>query len=102
MLTKEQFIEIIDQHQNQTSTIKKFEELGFEIWDSSVIEFGFMMFDHLISSNFSTEGVDWINWWIYERPILNINQPLAFNKDCSEIPTETIEDLWDIVEKYRI
>lgn len=52
---------------------------------------------------FDEDGVDWINWWIYERPALfegdEVNK--AYNEDGSEIPTETVDDLWNIVEKFR-
>ena len=39
----------------------------------------------------------------YERPALfegdEVNK--AYNEDGSEIPTETVDDLWNIVEKFR-
>lgn len=102
MISKEEFVNIIKLHKKQNLNIDKLEELGLNISDSSLVEFGFIMFDLLISSNFSDEGKDWINWWVYERPMLDENKPLVLNADGSEVPTKTIEDLWNIIEEYRI
>lgn len=100
MITKEKFIEIIKLHLVQDTTIDKLQELGIQTIESPLVEFGFLMFENLIEYTFSTEGKDWIFWWLYERNLLG--GPFAINEDGSELPTETIEDLWNIVEKYRI
>lgn len=91
-MDKEQFIKLIKQHQKQNELLDELERCGFDIYETQVIEFGFIMFDNVIKSNFNEAGADWINWWLYERD----------DKWNSKPPTESIEDLWNIVEKYRI
>jgi hypothetical protein len=100
MITKSLFIECIEKHKSQNKRLDQLEELGFEIWDTPVIEFGWQMFDAFLDSNFNEYGKDWINWWLYERT--EFSDMKAYNEDGSEIPMDTIEDLWNLVEKYRI
>lgn len=100
MITKSLFIECIEKHKSQNKILDQLEELGFEIWDTSVIEFGWQMFDVFIKSNFNEDGQDWINWWLYECDFCSDRK--AWNEDGSEIPIETVDDLWNLVEKYRI
>ena len=49
---------------------------------------------------FEEEGVDDINWWLFERP-MSPPGPKMWDSDGKEIPIETIEDLWNIVKDYR-
>lgn len=100
MITKSLFVKCIEKYKSQNKTLDQLEELGFEIWDTSVIEFGWYMFDAFLDSNFNEDGKDWINWWLYERA--EFSDMKAYNEDGSEIPMDTIEDLWNLVEKYRI
>lgn len=100
MITKSLFVKCIEKHKSQNKILDQLEELGFEIWDTSVIEFGWQMFDAFLESNFNEDGKDWINWWLYERRVPSDMK--AYNEDGSEIPMDTIEDLWNLVEKYRI
>ena len=101
MITKEKFIEIIKLHLAQDATIDKMQELGIQIMESPLVEFGFLMFENLIEHTFNIEGRDWVFWWLYEKKLLE-GESLAVDENGSELPTETIEDLWNIVEKYRI
>ena len=103
MITKENFIYIINKHQKQNELLDELERCGFDIYETQVIEFGFIMFDKVLKSNFNDEGIDWINWWLYERDNKWCSEiGKVWDENGKEIPTETIEDLWNIVEKYRI
>ena len=103
IITKEQFIDIISQYSIQDERLNNLENLGFNIWETPIIDFGFIMFDLVIKTNFTREGQDWINWWLYERDnSWNSRVAKAFDEDNNEILTETTEDLWNIVEKYRV
>ena len=101
-MTKELFCEIIKSHQIHWSNLENLEKLGMDLFESPIIEFGFQMFEHLIKSNFNEEGVDWIFWWLYERDDTLKCSNKACDEDGNEIPTETIDDLWNIIKNYRI
>lgn len=95
------FKKIIKEHKLQNERLQVLESYGFNIWDTPVLNFGFIMFDRLIETNFDEEGRDWINWWLYERDLLG-NKPQAWDENGNVIPTETVDDLWNLVEKHKI
>lgn len=98
ILTKEEFIKLIEDHMNQQSRIDALQDVGIDVYDSPLIEYGNFLFERIFSIYFSEEGREWIYWWLYEK---NGNPEMkAWDKDNNEIPTETIEDLWNIVEEY--
>ena len=54
----------------------------------------------LMAEVFTEEGIDWINWYLYERPSLSGGKDLeAFDKEgkpiCYDIPS-----LYDTIKKY--
>ena len=100
MVTKEQFIKLITDNRKHNDRLDEVEDvLGLAIYDCDWVEYGNILFDEVLGLLFQEEGVDDINWWLYEkcgRPDYKM-----WDKDGNEIPTETIEDLWNIVKDYR-
>ena len=100
MITKEQFIKLITDHRKHNDRLDEVEDvLGLAIYDCDWVEYGNILFDEVLGLLFQEEGVDDINWWLYEkcgRPDYQM-----WDKDGNEIPTETLDDLWEIVKDYR-
>lgn len=100
MITKEQFIKLITDHRKHNDRLDEIEDvLGLAIYDCDWVEYGNILFDEVLGLLFQEEGVDDINWWLYEkcgRPDYKM-----WDKDGNEIPTETLDDLWEIVKDYR-
>lgn len=100
MITREQFIKLITDHRKHNNRLNEVEDvLGLIIYDCDWIEYGNILFNEVLELLFQEEGVDDINWWLYEkcgRPDYKM-----WDKDGNEIPTETLDDLWDIVKDYR-
>lgn len=100
MITKEQFIKLITDHRKHNDRLDEVEDvLGLAISDCDWVEYGNILFDEVLGLLFQEEGVDDINWWLYEkcgRPDYKM-----WDKDGNEIPTETLDDLWEIVKDYR-
>ena len=98
MITKDKFEEIIataakyDKELSEVSNIINFEH--------SLFEYFWKQFDLTLNILFSEEGVDWVNWWIWERPKDDENSH-AWDEEGKEIPTKSVEDLWNIVKEYR-
>jgi hypothetical protein len=103
MITKEQFTKVIEDTLKLNKEYDKWDDFGINLLELPIGD----TIDDLAKSiwdiTFDEDGVDWINWWIYERPALFEGDVVnkAYNEDGSEIPTETIDDLWNIVEKFR-
>lgn len=100
MITKEQFIKLITDRRKHNDRLDEVEDvLGFAIYGCDWVEYGNILFDEVLGLLFQEEGVDDINWWLYEkceRPDYKM-----WDKDGNEIPTETLYDLWEIVKDYR-
>lgn len=100
MITKEQFIKLITDNRKHNDQLDKVANmLGCSIYDCDWIEYGNILFDEVLELCFQKEAVDDIFWWIYEkdgRPDYKM-----WDKDGNEIPTETLDDLWEIVKDYR-
>lgn len=100
MITKEQFIKLITDNRKHNDRLDEVKDvLGLAIYDCDWVEYGNILFDEVLGLLFQEEGVDNINWWPYEkcgRPDYKMR-----DKDGNEIPTETLDDLWEIVKDYR-
>ena len=70
-ITKEEFLELLKMREAQSERLDKLSDAGFPIWDTDVIEYGNLMFDKIIKVYFT------------------------------QIPMETMEDLWRFVKQYR-
>ena len=100
MITKEQFVKLITDNRKHNDRLDEVEDvLGLAIYDCDWVEYGNILFDEVLGLLFQEEGVDDINWWLYEkcgRPDYKM-----WDKDGNEIPTETLDDLWEIFKDYR-
>tara|TARA_Y100001963_G_scaffold135018_1_gene196204 strand:+ start:150 stop:572 length:423 start_codon:yes stop_codon:yes gene_type:complete len=58
--------------------------------------------DSLIKLHFNEKQRNMINWWLYDK-FLPSGDVLVLNDTTSheEIPTETPEDIWDLIEKLK-
>ena len=103
MITKEQFTKVIEDTLKLNKEYDRWDDFGINLWELPIGDIIADLAESIWDITFDEDGVDWINWWIYERPALfegdEVNK--AYNEDGSEIPTETIDDLWNIVEKFR-
>lgn len=100
MIGVEQFKEAIELYQKHEELMDDFEKLfpgGF--YESKFADCFWRMQDLVFKTNFNENGLDWINWWLYEKD--GNSELKAYEKNETEIPTETIEDLWDLVKQYR-
>lgn len=98
-ITREEFLELLKMHSDQSERLNKLSDAGLPVWDMDIIEYGNIMFDKVIKAFFTQEGKDWIFWWLYEK---NGNPEMkAWDENHNEIPMETREDLWRYIKQYR-
>ena len=101
MITKEEFIKLVS---DQEKWDNRLDEVGKILNCSPLemdwVEYGAKLFDTTLSILFEEEGVDDINWWLFEKPMLPSGSGM-WDEEGNEIPTETVEDLWNIVKDYR-
>lgn len=103
MITKEQFTKVIKDTLRLNKEYDRWDDFGINRWELPIGDIVADLAESIWDITFDEDGVDWINWWIYERPALFEGDEVskAYNEDGSEIPTETVDDLWNIVKKFR-
>lgn len=95
MIGKEKLSELIQEYYKQDDQINKLIEI-FPGWlDSPIVDFGWKMFGEVLKAYFTEEGVDWVEYYLYENP-----EKCYYMNDV-KIPLETIDDLWETVKDYR-
>ena len=99
-MTKEQFIKIIKQHQEQEERVDRLSELID--YGSPLIEFGWLMFDNVMQEAFNEDQRDWISWWLYDRISFTTGEEFPyFDENDVEHYVHTPEELWDLIQNYK-
>lgn len=94
-IDKQEFIDLITNYINLTDNIDKLDQfLHACIYESKDYEFIDNMFHKILKYNFNDEDIELIDWWLYER---RDNPELKMYIDKKEVPTETIEDIWNLL-----
>lgn len=100
MITKEQFTKLMRKHIDYHDTIEEIENmLSVEIYECPVIRYGDILFDQTLDIIFKVSAIDTINWWLYEKkpnPELNY-----YDENNNIIPSETLDELWEIVKDQQ-
>lgn len=104
MITHNQFIQLIQGYIDYLNKVDNLSDVtNLCLWETPCIEYTGKLFDFTISSLFDEQGIDDINWWLYERnPEDSAPQMWKTVDDRRvEIPTKTLDDLWNIVKNNR-
>lgn len=100
MISKEEFIALINEHKKWDDRITQVcDVLKINLFDLDWLEYSSLLFEKTISFLFKEEAQDDIFWWLWEkagRPEMKM-----WDADDKEIPTETVEDLWELVKDNR-
>ena len=97
MITKEEFVEIINWHVIQNKEVDKLCEVFPGAYGATILDNPYKLFDIIWKICFDTEGQEWISWWLYDcKNILDD----TYNRTYEE-NGETIDDLWKLVKGCR-
>lgn len=100
-MTKEGFVKLIETAQNYRAEVDKISELDLNFIDFSTSSAPWIMLDIVLPELFLDEGVVWINWWIFNRIDIDGITNKIYDENDKEIPTDTMEDLWNLVKNYQ-
>ncbi len=103
MITKESFTKLIKNAQNYNKELDRWSDFGIDLFELPISELGWEFLNIALPELFTDEGVDWINWWLFEKPGLfkNSLSNETYDEDGNIIPTDTIDDLWNLVKDYQ-
>lgn len=92
-MKKEEFIKTINILTKIDDTITKLYDIGVDIVSSPLCDYGIIA-DILWRYIYGEEGMDIINWWLYE----NVDKIITI--DGENIDVTKVEDLYDFLNKY--
>ena len=92
-MKKEEFIKTINILTKIGDTITKLYDIGVDIVSSPLYDYGIIA-DILWTYIYGEEGMDIINWWLYE----NVDKIITI--DGENIDVTKVEDLYDFLNKY--
>lgn len=101
MITKEKFIDLISKQQEWSNRVDEVSEaLNVPtLFESDWVEYASVLFDKTLALLFNEDGIDDIYWWMYEK---SENPELKmWDESGKEIPTDTVEDLWNLVKNNQ-
>lgn len=99
MITKDSFVKLIDLHKTFSQYIDKFEDVSkISIVDSPLFDNFYKLFDITLNISFNNVAVEDISWWIYEKEYGTREDMKMWDKDHNEIPSSTIDDLWNMIK----
>lgn len=99
MITKGEFIELLNDRINWNDKVEQLcELLKGNLWESDIFNYGEILFEKILNLRFNDSGIDIIFWWLCER---KYDEDLNIKIDGKEVPSDTLDDLWEIVKDYR-
>lgn len=94
-MTKEEFKSLIEGYIELSDEIDKVDELLHAcIYETKGWNYISKLFDMVLKSNFDEKNVDDLYWWLFEK---RGNPELTYSVNGKEIPSEKIDDIWNIL-----
>lgn len=99
MITKEELKSLLETHTELVNELDKISDtLNICIYENKAVDAALKIFDKALKVIFNDEGLDTLYWWLYEK---KENPDLKMWCDGEELPTETIDDIWELIEDCR-
>lgn len=100
MITKEAFLKFIDtfiEFETELDRISK--TLNISLYECKLTEYPGILLDDFLHAVFNEKQIDTIYWYLFEKrftPSLKM-----YDKDNNEIPTGTLDDIWELINNYK-
>lgn len=101
-MKKVTFLKLLNLISNVGKDTEKLEELGIDISESTLVNGMCELFDAVMEDAYGKEGLEWTQWWVYERsrnPELKAFETNEQGEDVEII--RTTDELYDYLEKYH-
>ena len=96
------FVAMINAIEKYDAEIERWADFGIELYELPICELTWELINMYLEEMFNKDGVDWINWYIYERKSIFTGEVLpCFDEEGKEFYVNTPEDLWKLVEQHR-
>lgn len=96
------FVAMINAIEKYDAEVERWADFGIELYELPICELTWELINMYLEEMFNKDGVDWINWYIYERKSIFTGEVLpCFDEEGKEFYVNTPEDLWKLVEQHR-
>lgn len=96
------FVAMINTIEKYDAEVERWADFGIELYELPICELTWELINMYLEEMFNEDGVDWINWYIYERKSIITGEVLpCFDEEGKEFYVNTPEDLWKLVEQHQ-
>lgn len=96
------FVAMINAIEKYDAEVERWNDFGIELYELPICELTWELINMYLEEVFNEDGVDWINWYIYERKSIFTGEVLpCFDEEGKEFYVNTPEDLWKLVEQHQ-
>ena len=96
------FVAMINAIERYDAEVERWADFGIELYELPICELTWEIINMYLEEMFNKDGVDWINWYIYERKSIFTGEVLpCFDEEGNEFYVNTPEDLWKLVEQHQ-
>lgn len=96
------FVAMVNAIEKYDAEVERWADFGIELYELPICELTWELINMYLEEMFNEDGVDWINWYIYERKSIITGEVLpCFDEEGKEFYVNTPEDLWKLVEQHQ-
>ena len=97
-MTKEEFKKIVKQLEVLSTQNNEYYNFGIDLFDGKypILDTVYIIIEMLFASIYKTEGLDWINWFLYDCDFGTKTLGVWDNPIC-----RNIDELYDHIEQYK-
>lgn len=96
------FVAMINAIERYDAEVERWADFGIELYELPICELTWELINMYLEEMFNEDGVDWINWYIYERKSIFTGEVLpCWDEEGKEFYVNTPEDLWKLVEQHQ-
>ena len=96
------FVAMVNAIERYDAEVERWADFGIELYELPICELTWELINMYLEEMFNEDGVDWINWYIYERKSIITGEILpCWDEEGKEFYVNTPEDLWKLVEQHQ-
>ena len=96
------FVAMVNAIEKYDAEVERWADFGIELYELPICELTWEIINMYLEEVFNEDGVDWINWYIYERKSIITGEVLpCWDEEGKEFYVNTPEDLWKLVEQHQ-
>lgn len=96
------FVAMVNAIEKYDAEVERWADFGIELYELPICELTWEIINMYLEEMFNKDGVDWINWYIYERKSIFTGEVLpCWDEEGKEFYVNTPEDLWKLVEQHQ-